>query len=587
MEFGAKVVNGEIVIVDTVDKDLSSIEYQPITIKVCENVEVYINKKLCKANNIYKVKVSDEIECKNVSTEAKKEVIVDISKDKMKAFVVVNYVPKIEYTLKDKQCSLNLVLATEVLKEEYPEFFSINELKDILKQKGVKYGINEEALKIATESNGEKIIVANGDEAVDDVPAEIKPLFIPTKMFFPDPDSKERVDYKNLFRISNVKAGDKIAEIIPETQGKNGMNVFGQVKKKRYIRNEPIKTSNGCKIEGNNVIALIDGKAHILNRSIGVNPVYSVESVNMETCNITFYGDIEVYNSVDDHMSVNAGGALDVSHNVNTSKVVTGGEINILGSAINSKILCGQIDLQKKDYSELLILYKHNIEFLINIMKQVNLEKMKFDFRTTLNLVIDDKFKDFKKLSLDIVSTNIKNKIRYNKLVDLIRDKVLMNGMCNLNSIKELNNFNNVLENELEYYNESMIVPLDVRINYCQDCYIKSTGNIIINGNGEYTSYLNAMKDIIFTKSDSVARGGVLEAEGNISTGIIGSTACVLTTLKVPRKGRISAVVAYPNTKFCFGKSSMILEEKLENINVYYDEHFMSIEISKSAYSKS
>ncbi|MBN1038945.1 MULTISPECIES: FapA family protein [unclassified Clostridium] len=586
MEFGAKIVNRKIIIEDEIDNEMCSIENGPITIKVCDKIKVYINKKLCKVNNTYEVTSKDDIECKSISIEEVRAAAVNISKDKMKAFVTVNYAPKIEYGLKDKECVLNLVLTTEVINEKHPELFNISELRKILRERGVVYGIDEEALKIASESKEKEILVAKGDEPITDIPSEIKPLFTPTKMFFPDFDSKEKIDYKNLFRISNVKAGDKIAEIIPEVLGKDGMNVLGQVVKKEYIRNEPIKTSKGCKIENNDVIALIDGKAHILNRSIGVNTVFSVESVNMETCNITFCGDIEVYNNVDDNMSVNAGGALDVSHNVNTSNVVTGGEITILGSAISSKILCGQIDMQKKDYYELLSLYKENVLSIINIMKQANSENMKMDFRTTLNLVIDTKFKEFKKLSLDIVSTNIKNKIRYNKLVDLIRDKVLMNGMLDLNSMRQLNNFNNILDDELEYYNKNIIVPLDVKLNYCQDCYIKSTGNIIVNGNGEYTSYLNAMKDIIFAKPNSVARGGLLDAQGNISVGIVGSSACVATALKVPKSGRISATIAYPNTKFCFGNSTLILEEKLENINMYYDEHSRSIEISKSAYSR-
>ena len=120
----------------------------------------------------------------------------------------------------------------------------------------------------------------------------------------------------------------------------------------------PINISNGCKIEDNNVIATIDGKAHIANRNVSVNPVYTVESVNMNTCNIKFCGDIEVYNSVDDNMSVKAGGSLDVSQNINTSSVVTGGEITILGNAINSKILSGQIDIEK-EYSDVLVEFKN------------------------------------------------------------------------------------------------------------------------------------------------------------------------------------------------------------------------------------
>ena len=74
-------------------------------------------------------------------------------------------------------------------------------------------------------------------------------------MMFPDIDSNEKVDYKNLFRISNVNAGDKIAEIIPEIIGEDGINVFGQAIKREYIRKMPINATNGCKIEDNNIIA--------------------------------------------------------------------------------------------------------------------------------------------------------------------------------------------------------------------------------------------------------------------------------------------------------------------------------------------
>ncbi|MFR1906605.1 MAG: flagellar assembly protein A [Clostridium neonatale] len=52
-------------------------------------------------------------------------------------------------------------------------------------------------------------------------------------MHFPDPESSETIDYKNLFRISNVREGDKIAEIIPETIGKDGKNIFGEIIKKK------------------------------------------------------------------------------------------------------------------------------------------------------------------------------------------------------------------------------------------------------------------------------------------------------------------------------------------------------------------
>lgn len=178
---------------------------------------------------------------------------------------------------------------------------------------------------------------------------------------------------------------------------------------------------------------------------------------------------------------------------------------------------------------------------------------------------------------MNILSLNIKNKIKHNKLNDYIKDYVLGYNVLNIKTVDHLVYLNEILENELDYYDKNIIVPLDIRIGYCQDCEIKSTGNIIINGKGEYTSNLTAMKDILFTQSDSVARGGCLKAEGNISAGIVGSQAGVVTELCVPKDNKISATFAYRNTVFKFGNVTKILEKDMENINVIFDRDSYSI----------
>lgn len=351
--------------------------------------------------------------------------------------------------------------------------------------------------------------------------------------------------------------------------------------KREYIRSLPINIKSGCKIENNDVIALIDGKAHISNNTISVNKVYAVENVNMETCNIKFSGDIEVYDSVSDNMAVKAGGSLDVSRNVNTSSV-TAGTITILGNAIKSNIFSGQIDIEKKEYSEVLIKFKEILNDIVQIVVQTNRSDQSVSFPEMIKSLTELRFVDFQKIALNIVSLNIKNKIKHNKLVDYIKDHVLGYNILNLKSIYELNKLLEIVDNEIEFYDKNIIVPLDVRIGYCQDCEIKSTGNIIIGGRGEYTSNLNAMKDILFTQRDSVARGGILSAGGNISAGVIGSAASVSTILNVPLTGKITATGAYKNTTFCFGKKKITIERDMENINAFYNYEVREIQIVSS-----
>jgi Predicted polymerase, most proteins contain PALM domain, HD hydrolase domain and Zn-ribbon domain len=573
-EVGAKVVNGKIIIADGINGEI-------ITIKAKENVNLFINDVECEKFKPYEVSSKDKITYNCETTPAKREVNITISEDKMKAYMTVEYTPKTEYKIKDREFYMNLAVSTEVLSKEEPEYFTVQELYKKLKEKGIVFGIKEESLKLILKGCSNEVLVAEGLEPVKDTPSEVKLFFTPTQMVFPEPDSNEKVDFKNLFRISNVNAGDKIAEIIPEIPGKNGMNIFGKVIEREYIRSLPIDASKGCKIENNHIISLIDGKAHIANRSVSVNPIYTVESVNMETCNIKFYGDVEVYDSVQDNMFVSAGGSLDVSQNVNMANVVTGGEITILGNTINSKILSGQVDIRKKEYSDVLTEFKNILVSMIEYINGLNLQN--FERKDFVKTLTEKNFGNFQKVALNIISLNIKNKTKRSKLVDFIKGKILGLNILEIKSIYDLKTLLNILDNEIDYYDKNIIVPLDIRIGYCQECEIKSTGNIIIGGKGEYTSKLTAMKDIIFTRSDSVARGGVLSAGQDISLGVVGSRAYIPTTLMVPQYGRITAAKAYANTVFCFGRTKVTLDEDLKNINVYFNSEKRAIEFGKTA----
>jgi hypothetical protein len=52
----------------------------------------------------------------------------------------------------------------------------------------------------------------------------------------------------------------------------------------------------------------------------------------------------------------------------------------------------------------------------------------------------------------------------------------------------------------------------------------------------------------------------------------VGSSAGVNTILKVPKKGRITAEIAYNNTIFCFGEKQVMLEVSSKNVEAYLDK---------------
>lgn len=577
-DVGVKIANGRIVFSDNCDD-------KQIFVKAGEHVNLFINGEACRSLEEYRISNFDELTYSFDDEEYRREINVFVSDDKMKAAMRIEYFDEIHYKLKDTEFySCKLLLDTEAEEIRTAERYTLEELKRYLKDKNINYGISEESLQEAAVGCNNEIIVAQGEKPVADIPSEVKLFFTPTHMYFPEDESDEKIDYKNLFRISNVKKGDKIAEIIPEIIGKDGKNIYGQVVKKPYIRLTPIVAKEGCTIDDGNIIATIDGKAHISGRTVSVNPVITVEKVNMETCNINFYGDIEVYDSVDDNMDVNAGGSLDVSKNINTSKVVTGGDITILGNAINSKILSGQIDIRKKEYADVLSSYKVTIDKLIESVKRESNGAEYFGTKDFVKNLTDERYRSFQKVALRIVSFNIKNQVKGSHLAEYLKEKVLGYNILKMQSLNDFIMLKNIIENEIAYYDKNSIVPLDIRLSYCQDCEIKSTGNIVVSGKGEYTSVLTAMKDIMFTKSDSVARGGTITAGNNITAGIIGSRAEIPTVLKVPKTGRISATCAFKNTTLCFDNYKYTLERTYNNLQAYYNKVTRMIEVKDEAF---
>lgn len=83
---------------------------------------------------------------------------------------------------------------------------------------------------------------------------------------------------------------------------------------------------------------------------------------------------------------------------------------------------------------------------------------------------------------------------------------------------------------------------------------------------------LTALKDIIFLREDSVSRGGIISARGNIKLGTVGSPVRVTTKLEVLPGGVITANIAYSNTIFCFGNRYKLLETSGKNVIAYMKE---------------
>lgn len=551
----------------------------------CRGVELYINDDKCSSLVSYSVKEKDKIEYNLIKNGESKEVYIDISKDKMKAFVNIQYRGTGDITLKDTDWSENLYLKCEPssIDANQIEKYNMIDMKDLLKKNIVIKGIDEAKLKEACENGtkGQNLEIAEGLMPVDDIPSTLKILFDIGGKDLNINNEGQKIDYKNVYSIVNVKEGDVLAEIIPRIDGTNGYNVCGDEIKRKVASNRPIKIGDGCTIENNKIIATQNGRPSSKNGIISVNAVYKVKNVDIKSGNIKFIGDIEVEQGVSEGMSVRAGNAVLINKDIDSATISAGGEINIKGNILNSKVTTGQIDMEKKLYLDNLNKLKNDIENLIEcseeLMKRAN---MSMSFAEVAKVLIENKFRSISKLASNLVSESTNLEIEGHAIINFLKNKLIGANVSNIKGVYELEEFLDIITNEIDFYEDDMIIQSDINISYCQDSLIKSTGKIQVTGKGTYVSDIIALNEVEFVRKDAVARGGKISSMKSVTLGTVGSPAGVRTVVEVPENGTITAEIAYVNTKFCFGKKSKIIDSDCRNIKAYVDE-FGDIEIEK------
>lgn len=240
--------------------------------------------------------------------EAYAEVIVEISKDKMKA--------TIKYNTKNGA--------------RLPTFDMV---MDALIDKKVKFGIDEQAIREGIESLS-PFVAANGIPSVPGENAYIDRKFDTGVKGKPVINEYDRVDYKDLNLFVLVKKNDTLAIRVPQTQGKDGTNVFGEKVKAQHGRPIPMPEGKNTQVVGENqLIATINGQIVDTGTKISVDPRYVVKgSVGVATGDIDFDGSVEISGDVKQGFNVKATGDIEIKGNISGAEV--SGRSVIVGGGI-------------------------------------------------------------------------------------------------------------------------------------------------------------------------------------------------------------------------------------------------------------
>lgn len=218
--------------------------------------------------------------------------------------------------------------------DEEAEPITKEAIMEALATKGIVYGIKEGSIEklVSRPIYNIKIEVARGLDSVYGEDGQVIYHVKKDSEYKPEYDIEGTVDYKNLDYFQLVKAGQLLAEILPEKEGTEGTNLFGNALPTRSGRPAPSPYGKNTEFveDGKKLIASCDGVVRFLKDAIDINDMFKVPgNVNQLTGNINFSGDVTVEGDVCDGFTVKTGGNLIVKGVVEGALIEATGDVHI------------------------------------------------------------------------------------------------------------------------------------------------------------------------------------------------------------------------------------------------------------------
>ena len=207
-------------------------------------------------------------------------------------------------------------------------------LMDFLKQEGIKNGINDklihkiaenrEYMRLFAAAKGELSEDGQDGKVIEHIPREIEILYAE--------DESGNVDFKEMDLFKQISKGDLICDIILPTEGKNGVDVKGNIIAAKKGKNAfvPKGINTVLSEDGTKLLAGIDGYISFQNGLFRIAEVLEISGdVDLSVGNLNFNGDIVIRGDVHGGFKINADGNIIVCGMVEDSFLNSGGDITI------------------------------------------------------------------------------------------------------------------------------------------------------------------------------------------------------------------------------------------------------------------
>lgn len=239
-------------------------------------------------------------------------------------------------TLKIDNIGMHALMCLHAANLDEENIITEEMVMDLLKSQDIKYGISQISISAMIEHvmYEQYVCVAKGTPAArgnngyydfkkDMHDMKKKPLI----------NEDGTVDYKNSLNLAIIKEGELLATYIPPTDGSSGMDIYGNILPSLGRGKDILQLrGKGIRCDDSKVNYYAEYSGHIVmdGSRISIEKLYSINGdLDLETGNIHFDGDVEVFGDVRSGLEIIAGGNIYIHGHVGACKLESSKSITI------------------------------------------------------------------------------------------------------------------------------------------------------------------------------------------------------------------------------------------------------------------
>ena len=582
------IIDGKIKVVDPEGGGRSAVLYPPD-----DGVTIIVNGEVLE--EALEVDELDLIEVKPAQILEEAKIVIELSSDEL--YAVMAAYPRIisKYFLEDSEMKGSLKPKTG--KTEHREkVLTVMDAEAELKKRNIVHGINVASLKeIIETADGEFKIAAKGREVVEGGDGYIEYIINPDVEEINYEGEEQKVDYREKFRFPSVKKEDIIAVVHPPVEGTPGLSVLGNIIPAKPVKSVRAKCGEGVELAGNgSVVALKDGRLFVKGSRIKVvNLLTHHGDVDLESGNIRFNGDVQIFGNITEGMIVESQGDLLVEGNAYGSTLKAGGGIRVSKNIIKCQVEGGIYFSLLQKITPLLEKLGDGYSSVIYGLKEVvnGLSKrgQKLD-ENTMGLVFRSVMEKSSSVLLEEI-TGIEKLLNMNDNQSLTALKELITSLkanCTPPFKSNLAGLMEIVE-VLKTFSDSFLENLNqipkMSASYIQNSNVIHSGEINVIGQGCYFTTILSGEGVYV---QGVFRGGLIEARGDVKMKefVYIATASELAAkkpvirIKVPAHRSILFGVVHEDTTIQVGQTVYRFDRKHERVKVCYNTESGMLQIN-------